>query len=212
MDILPPDRPFFPRGGARNFRERTSDQLDEKQCRDLLTAAEQAYGHGQPFNRWMTAHWQKGGIDARDCCTATGGFIKRARQWMQRRGYRLSWVWVQEYGDGYGAHSHMLLHVPPELGPLFSPKPLRWVKDILPGAYIKGVIETERIRGAESAYAVPELYWMNLYAKLHYMMKAAPPELEARLDMTGRGHTPWGRYCTVHGKRAAQAQWLRKPG
>ncbi|MBA1374956.1 rolling circle replication-associated protein [Sphingomonas ursincola] len=160
----------------------------------------------------MTAHWQKGGVDARDCCTATGEFIKRARDWMRRHGYRLGWAWVQEYGQGYGAHAHMLLHVPPELAPLFAPMPLRWAKDILPGAYIKGVIDTKPIRGASSAYSEPDLYWANLRTKLHYMMKAAPPELEAVLGIQGWGDKPWGQYCTVHGKRAAEAQWLRKPG
>jgi hypothetical protein len=210
LEFLLSGQPLFPHGGARNRADRTSNRLEEWQCHDLLAAADRACGHGQPFNRWLTIHWQKGGIDARDCCTATGDFIKHVRDWARRQGYVLPWAWVQEWGTGYGAHIHMLLHVPPELDALFAPLPQRWVKHILPGAYVTGVVDTDRIRGARSVCSAPELYWANLDTKLHYMLKAAQPELEAKLGMQGKGHTEWGRYCMVYGKRAAQAQWLRR--
>lgn len=200
------------RGGARNRGDRTSERLTEKHCRDLINAAEAAWQAGQPLNRFMTIHWQKGGIDARGCVIATGAFVKLASDWAARHGYRLGWLWVQEWGHGYGAHVHLLMHVPRVLNPLFRPMPLRWVKSILPGAYVKGVHKSETIRGAGSAQANPNAYWRELDGKLHYVMKAAPPELEAKLDMQGRGRKKWGRYCMVYGKRAAQAQWLRNAG
>ena len=203
-------RRLLTRGGARNRRDRVTDRLTPAQCCDLLDVANAAWDDGQPLNRFITLAWELGGIDPRENCNAIGAFIKLASDWARRHGFSLAWAWVQEGGKRYGAHVHLLMHIPPHLDPVFRTMPLRWAKTILRGAYASGVVDCLRIRGAVNNLGNPELYWRALEAKLHYMLKAAPPELKAQMGMTGLGSTKWGKYCKVFGKRAGQAVWLRK--
>lgn len=185
------------RGGARNRADRISHTLTEAQCFALIDAAERALEVGRPFNRFVTILWERGGIASGENAGTTGRFVKLASDWARRRGYRLPWAWVQEHGPVNGAHVHMLLHVPPDLDPLFRPMPLRWVKHLLPGRYVPSVLQCQKIAGGRYYSATPDLYRMNLERKLEYMLKASSGEIAARF--TGR----WlPRGCIVQGKRA----------
>ncbi len=188
-------------GGARNSRGRTSYQLSERQCRDLLQAVKTAAAIGQPFNRWVTITWERNGIDPRDNAGATGHFRKLASDWLRSQGHRLVWAWVQEWSERNGAHVHMLLHVPPALAPLFSRMPNRWVKTVLGRAGIARTLRTEKLATGEGVGSDPAGYRALVTGKAHYMLKCAPAALEAKLDMLGRGPKPWGRECAVFGKR-----------
>ena len=136
---------LLPRGGSRNRADRSSGQLTERQCRDLIDAAMMAEALGQPFNRFVTILWERGGINSRDNATITGRFIKIASDWARQHGYRLNWGWVQEWGSFNRAHVHILLHVPPFLDPIFRPMPLRWTKRLLPAGYINGALECRKL-------------------------------------------------------------------
>ena len=189
------------RGGARTWRERQSWQLTAADCRKLIDACMAAWAAGMPMNRFVTAAWGWAGIDAADSVRATGDLVTRAREWMRARGFPMPWAWVQECGPRFGQHCHLLIHVPAELDPIFGPMPLRWVKAILPGPYIAETLETQRLSAGYSANTNPALYEAVLLGKLHYMLKCAPAELEAQLEMVGWGHKPWGQSCPVIGKR-----------
>ena len=63
-----------------------------------------------------------------------------------------------------------------------------------------GVLQSQRLKRSEAINS--QAYKIELLGKVHYMLKAAPIELEAVLGMTGRGHKPWGQSCVVIGKRA----------
>jgi hypothetical protein len=193
---------LLPWGGARNRADRSSYQLNERQCSDLIDAAGQAEALGQPFNRFISLLWERGGIDGRDNAKATGQFIKLASDWARRHGYRLKWAWVQEWGGFNRAHVHILLHVPPNLDPIFRPMPLRWTKQLLPAVYISGVLECQKLGFANYAPA----RHADVMGKVHYMLKCAPAALEAKLGMTGRGYAQWGKSCAVSGKRLARWQ------
>jgi hypothetical protein len=195
---------LLPWGGARNRADRSSDQLTERQCSDLIDAAGQTEATGQPFNRFITLLWERGGIDGRDNAKVTGQFIKLVSDWARRHGYKLNWAWVQEWGSTNGAHVHILLHVPPCLDPIFRPMPLRWTKQLLPAAYIGGVLQSQMLGFANYAPAREA----KVMGKVHYMLKCAPALLEAKLCMTGRGYAQWGKSGIVHGKRLAH--WQRK--
>jgi hypothetical protein len=195
---------LLPWGGARNRADRSSYQLTERQCSDLIDAAGQAEALGQPFNRFITLLWERGGIDGRDNAKTTGQFIKLVSDWARRHGYKLKWAWVQEWGSINGAHVHILLHVPPCLDPIFRPMPLRWTKQILPAAYIGGVLDCQKLGFKSNTPAREE----EVIGKVHYMLKCAPAALESKLGMTGRGHAEWGKSCMVFGKRLAR--WQRK--
>jgi hypothetical protein len=197
-------RRLLKRGGARLARERVSVQLKGKQCEDLICAAYVAYQIGQPLNRFITILWERGGIDPRDNAAVTGHFIKLAKDWARRHGYKMCWAWVQEHGEINGAHIHILLHVPCALAKQFSPMPLRWIKQILPGAYVAGVCQSQKIGTAAMPETAPIAYKAELMAKVHYMLKCAPAALESDLAMAG-WRTPyskhWGQRCIVYGKR-----------
>ena len=51
--------------------ERVTAQLKPAQCHNLIDATMRAWDAGQPFNRWITLLWEKGGIAARDNVKAT---------------------------------------------------------------------------------------------------------------------------------------------
>jgi len=175
-----------------------------------MGSCEAAFAAGRPMNRFITIAWGKGGIEAKDSVEATGAFVKRAREWMAAHGYPMPWAWVQESGLNFGQHCHLLLHVAPELDDLFRVMPMRWTKAILPGLYVKDTIDTQKLSAARSAGSNPASYEAQILGKVHYMLKCAPAALEARLDMVGRGHKPWGQSCRVYGKRAGVWQgWER---
>ena len=185
------------RGGYRNRADRCSDQLNECQCRDLIGAAEKAEALGQPFNRFVTILWERGGIVSRDNAKVTGQFIKLASDWARQHGYRLNWAWVQEWGSFHRAHIHILLLVPPMFDPIFRPMPLRWTKRLLPGGYLTGVLECQKLGFLNNPLARE----VEAMGKVHYMLKCAPAALELKLDMHGRGYTEWGRDGVTFGKR-----------
>lgn len=184
------------RGGARNRADRQSHHLTRRQCLQLIEAAERAEAAAQPFNRFITILWQRGGMDAAMNVRATGAFIKLAADWMRPRGHRLAWAWVQESSRKNGAHVHILLHVPPRLDPLFRVMPLRWVKGLLPGRYAAGTIDTQRIAGAQCIATAPALYRANIDRKLKYMLKGATAAVGANLGLVRLGEA-----STVIGKR-----------
>lgn len=203
------------RGGARNCRGRSSEALTERHCRDLVEAMQHAERIGHPFNRFLTITWERSGIDPRDNARATGRFIKMASEWMRARGCRLRWAWVQESSDGFRAHVHMLLHVPPDLEPLFSPMPTRWVRRIVGAGYVSRTTRSQMVPYPLNAGDTASLdaYRTEIGGKVHYMLKAAPAALEARLGMVGAGPKDWGKHCRVFGKRLAIWQgWRTDPG
>lgn len=117
-----------------------------------------------------------------------------------------------EWGPKNGAHVHILLHVPPRLDSDFSLMPLRWTKRILPGGYVKNTLDSKKLPGANAPDNVSrEVYRHALWARLHYVLKAAPPALEGKLGLTGCGHAQWGRSSRVYGQRAGSWQVRRKP-
>lgn len=197
-----PGRPALPRGGARNRKDRKSWQLTERDCRKLIGATDAAWHIGAPMTRFLTLAFELGGCTPGECVTLTGKFIALARKWLRERGHPMPWVWVQECGERYGAHAHVLFHVPPELDQLFRPMPRRWAKHLLDGQYRAGVVRCESLHFRKAAYTNPDIYWPQVRGKLHYMLKCAPSEFEGRLGMAGIGYGEWGQRCLVHGKRA----------
>ncbi|MBI1402289.1 MAG: hypothetical protein GC147_03630 [Porphyrobacter sp.] len=203
---MPPAR--LKRGGARNRRDRVTYQLDERQCRKLIDRSYDAWEAGQPLSRFITLAWGLAGIDADRAVWATGQFIGRASEWMRHHGHPMPWVWVQENGDTFGQHAHILLHVPPELDELFRPMPRRWVKAILGGGYVHRAVKSKRIAGASASQANPRRYEAALLGRLQYMLKCAPAPLEYDLGLRGYGDKPWGQLTRVIGKRAGV--WQRR--
>lgn len=202
QDLPSPRVPALPRGGARNRSDRISYHLTERQARMVLCAAERSLERGTPFNRFITVAWERGGLSAKSAVKATGEFITSVREWLRGHREHLDWAWVQESTPG-NAHCHILLHIPPAFDRLFGSMPRRWVKKLLGGRYVKRAVNTRRLELCMSPWAHAEAQRAELMAKVHYMLKTTPAQLEDVLGMTGRGYKPWGRSCAVYGKRCA---------
>jgi hypothetical protein len=198
------------RGGRRD-RGRERDRLIERECRDLIAAAHKAWGAGCPFNRFVTLAWVNAGIgqDAVAVRRVTAAWLKLARDWLGARGHRpLVWAWVMEDGANRGGlHIHLLMHVPNNLAPLFSPMPRRWVKQLTPGGrYVPRTLDTKKFRTADpgASDAARVAYAGELNARLHYMLKAAPMALEGNLGVEGwrwPDAPVWGQHCQISGAR-----------
>jgi hypothetical protein len=200
---------LLPWGGPRNSKDRASEHLTASQCQMLIDASMTAWTMGRPFNRFITGAWQVGGVEACDSVTATGAFISLAREWLRERGHPMPWVWVQEFGRIKGAHCHILLHVPPDICPLFRGKPRQWARKVIGGHYVSGVIDSRRFQFSYSTQLFPDAYRAELLGRLHYMLKCAPAALESDLGMIGASTAPWGQAGLVQGKRAAAWQGWR---
>ena len=194
------------RGGARNFRDRTSWQLTQRQGSVVRDRAFDAWDADMPLSRFITVAWGMAGIEPEDAVRATGAFVSLARDWMRNHGFSMPWVWVQECGVVFGQHAHILLHVPAELEGLFRPMPRRWAKAILSGHYVAHTVKTERLASAYSAQHNRWQYEAALLGKLSYMLKCSPSKNEAPLGMLGYGYKPWGQRSYVVGKRAGAWQ------
>lgn len=174
-----------------------------------MDAADRAIACGRPFNRFLTLLWQRGGIDEREAVAATTAFLKLASDWMRTGGGRLCWAYTMESGARNGAHAHILLHVPPHLDRQFRVMPRRWATRLLGGFYVPKVVRTRRIRGADAEGIGRDLYQHALRARLRYLLKAAPPDLEEQVGLDGIPFPAWGRFCQVYGRRAG---WWQERG
>jgi hypothetical protein len=208
MDV-PEKRPR--RGGARNRSDRESAELTIHQCEGLLRASERAVARGMSFNMHVTLNWFSMAIPARSSTPATVKFVELARGFLRTHGYSLLWVYVQEVGLQHGSHTHLLLHIPPELRDAFQRKWPAW-KKILIQKFAGHVVCAGRAKHSRSigrSYlafkTAPDLYARQLRAIVEYLMKGAPPEVLDRL-LCSQTHRPCG---LVFGKRAGWWQERR---
>lgn len=198
------------RGGARNRSDRVTLQLSLNQCKTAFAACHAALTASMPLNRFITISWELGGVAPKRSGQATGQFIKMAREWMASHGFKTTWMWVQECGDVIGAHCHILMHVPPILDPLFRSKPRSWVKRVLGGRYVGGVLLTKRLLHAPRAGRVSDAYRAEIHGRIHYMLKCAPAQFEPNLDVHGWSVVSWGKKQLVFGKRLCVWQGWRR--
>jgi hypothetical protein len=178
--------------------------LDERQCLLVLNAATRALELGAPFNRWITILWERGQVPTEQATAATTQFISRYGDFHRRFGEKARWSYVHEGGSKNGIHAHILLHVPERLDLLFRTRPRAWVAAIAPGGYSKGMVMAKRAPTLPDSDIARYTAWLE--ARVHYMLKSADPQLEAQLDLLGRGPQSWGVQSFVIGKRAAAWQ------
>lgn len=199
------------RGGPHNRRDRPSWQLTEQQCWNVIRRSYDAWDAGRPMSRFITLAWGLAGIDAERAVWATGQFIIMAREWLRGHGYpKTPWVWVQETGDTFGQHAHILLYVPTELADLFRTMPRRWAKAIAGGSYTRGLVDTKQLPGAKSAAINSDAYEAQLLGRLAYMLKNAPEEWAEPLGLAPYISKPWGQSSKVIGRRASHWQTRKR--
>lgn len=216
------------RGGANNKADRITFNLTRHQCRRMLASVDQAFEQGLPYNRYITIAWGLSGADRKSSVKLTGEWIALCRDWSRQQGYKLSWAWVQEHGPIYGAHCHILLHVPKHLDHVFKARPTAWTRHVLNRhelTYVAKTVQSQKVAPLFLPYSslvkrpnqAPSLendrqfrrraYLAGVSEKVHYMLKCAPEALEDELGLTGAGFKEWGQECAVFGKRLATWQF-----
>lgn len=164
------------RGGPRNRANRETDSVSPAQVANLTAAAAHALTIGLPLTRFITIHWESGGIALADMAGATGRFLDLVTKALARHGTRTAWVWVHENGERKGGHVHVLVHVPAELAPIVSRLQRRWLRGITGRPYRARLIHSKPIGGRLGLETGnPDLYAVNLSAALDYVLKGADP-------------------------------------
>lgn len=198
----------FKRGGARTRAANASAELTEKQVATLIAGICRAVPIGLPLNRFITIHWQRAGVPAREAARATARILKYVRDWLARQGLPFAYVWVRENDDGDGSkgdHVHILAHVPDgrSLGRLQR----RWLCRITGQSYRQGVIRTRRVGGtADAARTAPEHYRANLGTVGAYVLKGG-----SEAATGAHGLWRWGDGGHVVGQRSGISRNLSRP-
>lgn len=106
-------------------------------------------------------------------------FLKSARQWIERKGHRTTYIWaIENIGDGYGIHAHLLIHVPPALSVRFHQLRTRWAWKAGLNLGAKNVIKRKPLPTVNHAIG-----------KLKYMTKDLDPRhWPIFTDIAGRVH------------------------
>jgi len=162
------------RGGARNHRDRVSAGLSLSAAAGILDATDFALALGLGLNRFVSIHWEAGGIT--DDLAATARWLKLAGDWIRSRGGKVAYVWVRENGPGKGAHVHILMHLPPALSDPFNRLKRGWLK-ACGAVWKKGVLQSRPIGRDLRQFAgqgpTRLTYEANLRAVVDYILKGA---------------------------------------
>lgn len=167
-----PSPPVIKRRGTRNSRYRTSAFLSAKQIGSLISAIGRAVAIGLPLNRFITIHWENAGISDDRAAWATGEFIKRLKNWLNKQGYQSAHVWVRENGPRQGSHVHILFYVDVECVGRLPALQRRWLKAITQSRYRKKTIYSRYVGlTVKAASSLSPSYLANLEKAAHYIMK-----------------------------------------
>ena len=102
------------RPGRVSKTKRRSTYITKQQAMNLMEALKFADSIGYPLNVSIDIFWEmfSGFTDER---TRLARCQERISKWSQRRGFRLTMIWVREIGKNGGRNTHILMHVPPWL-------------------------------------------------------------------------------------------------
>lgn len=190
------------RGGALNHRDRRSAYLSHSAAAGIIDATDFALALGFGFNRFVTIHWEAGGVT--DDLAATGRWLKLVGDWIRSRGGTVAYVWVRENGPGKGSHVHILMHLPPALSDPFNRRQRGWLKAC--GAVSKKGVLKSRPIGRDLRHFAGDgparpTYEANLKAVVDYILKGADDATRQALEI-GRSE-PGG---VIVGKRCGASQ------
>lgn len=154
--------------------DRRSEAINWSQAQNIIAGAVHAAVIGQPLNRFITVHWEAGGVPCSP--RPTTQFLKLAGDWLAQQGAPRTWVWARETGDDKGGHVHILAHVPPLLSRTFANRQRKWLA--LCGAdFDRGVIKSRAIgfsyQAAGAGPLFSESYTANLLRTVDYVLKGA---------------------------------------
>ena len=201
------------RGGARNFANRESYWLETRHVDNLLAATAHANAIGRPFTRMISIHWEAAGVKPSHVVKATGHFLDLLSKALTRSGCTTSWLWVQENGDGKGAHVHILAHVPASLAASVSRLQIGWLRLITGNRYRARVIKSDPI-GRRLGLEVSNRAILadNAATVLAYVLKGATRDAARTfgLDRLDGGGRCIGKRCGVSQNIGPKARVLAR--
>jgi len=161
---------------------------------------------GLPLNRFITINWAAMGVT--DPVKATGRFLKLIKDALRSKGCASAHVWVSECGPVQGVHTHIVIHMPPELGRWWQARQAQWLKQC--GAVpVRGGVVSRAVGGSYHCSQGDEQsrahYMINLFEVIDYILKGVCRR--ARMTLNVR-HKAYGG--TVTGKRTATSQNIGK--
>ena len=188
-------------GGARNFRNRTSYQLNLTQCRRLIEAGGRADAMGLRFNRHWTVHYENAGIREENAAKFIGHLLKLARDYAGRHGGQFACIWVREAGVSYGGHVHILMHL--SAGLSLKGRTRKWI-ELAGGRCVRKVSRIRTIAGSlQAAVRGGPHYDCNVQFVRNYLLKGGEDEAGQALGLLS-----FGRSGMVVGKRSGYSQNL----
>jgi hypothetical protein len=189
---------IFTRGGNRRTPGAVSYHISKHQAQRVVTAVQRAIDIGLPFNRMVTLHWQKAGLTGAAAVRATGAYIKYLRDWLNGRGFVLSYVWTRENdcGDGSkGDHVHILVYIPKGCELRLQ---RRWIIAITGKRDLKGVSHTRTVgKNLAAANSQSDDYFANIPVARDYVLKGVHPDTARALGLSlyGEGGRVIGQRC-----------------
>ena len=187
-------------GGARNYAERISEGLSDRQAAGLVNAAEFASEQGLTFQRHLIIHYGMAGIAANDGAGFVSRYLSLVRKQARREGRNMAALWVRECASDKGEHVHILLSLPNAMR--LHGKTRRWLK-AAGGQWAKGVVCVRIIGGRLPREKADDRHRMNVANVLRYVLKGASADMGAELGLT--------RACAggpIVGKRCGWSQCI----
>ena len=152
---------------------------------NIIEAAAFAEAIALPLNRFVTIHFEAGGIT--DQVKATGKLAKLMGDWLRVNSASFAYVGVRETGEAKGEHVHLLMHVPAALRGRFNRRQPGWIRKM--GAARKVRVTYSRPVGR--FYYHPgtdaearEQYLVNLQVAVGYLLKGTDPAALERLGLS----------------------------
>lgn len=183
-------------GGARNWADRSSDGLTDRQVEALLAASAFALATGRTFQRHWTIHYGKAGIAECDGARFVSCLLALVSKQARREGGTLTALWVRERASEKGEHVHILLHLPAVMR--LHGRTRSWIETA--GGTWKAGVSRVRIIGGSLPKGFPkasERHAANAANVMRYFLKAANEQTGERLGLTraGRGGRIVGKRC-----------------
>lgn len=193
-------------GGSRNSACRKSNSLSYAQCLMIDAAVVNAFDCGFYLNRFTTINWSLVGIAPKQASNATARFFKLARDWANKKGENVHWVYIREANDnGLNHHLHILIHIPETIAKLFFVKARKWIAKISGQKYKAKAIYTRSIGSRVDTYKInPEVYELNLITLVRrYLFKGASRQTVKPFNLP-----IWERGGLIYGKRCGCSKSL----
>ncbi len=174
---LPPKQSW---GGKRNDKARQSQYLSIDNVQNLMDAWRFSEHLGLYFNRFITIHLGKLGIDDGDAMPIISAFLKTMQDQIAKQGQIFAAIWVREfgkyideYGEYRGSHIHILAHIPDTCKAMVINRQCVWLRKAAGQPNKAGSLHGREITGYRPYKPIGAHYRVNAANVAAYLVKGA---------------------------------------